>query len=126
MVVTGDGELGFDSGAASGHMLVSKIKPCMSKYKPRRYTAKLRMAHYIGYHRFGRVVVKGNEKKILFFFFFFFAYAWITVVNPGLIHAYRSLVDFLGGEDPFLSSQRKACIRRFFFCFFFLFFFFPP
>jgi hypothetical protein len=29
---------------ASSHMLVSKIKPCMSKYK-RIYTAKLRMAH---------------------------------------------------------------------------------
>ena len=29
---------------ASSHMLVSKIKPCMSKYK-RLYTVKLRMAH---------------------------------------------------------------------------------
>ena len=29
---------------ASSHMLVSKIKPCMSKYK-RFYTVKLRMAH---------------------------------------------------------------------------------
>lgn len=29
---------------ASSHMLVSKIKPCMSKYVP-PYTAKLRMAH---------------------------------------------------------------------------------
>ena len=28
---------------ASSHMLVSKIKPCMSKYK--HYTVKLRMAH---------------------------------------------------------------------------------
>jgi hypothetical protein len=28
---------------ASSHMLVLKIKPCMSKYK--YYTAKLRMAH---------------------------------------------------------------------------------
>ena len=28
---------------ASSHMLVSKIKPCMSKYSPR--TVKLRMAH---------------------------------------------------------------------------------
>ena len=28
---------------ASSHMLVSKIKPCMSKYKC--YTVKLRMAH---------------------------------------------------------------------------------
>ncbi len=29
---------------ASSHMLVSKIKPCMSKYK-QFYTVKLRMAH---------------------------------------------------------------------------------
>jgi hypothetical protein len=29
---------------ASSHMLVSKIKPCMSKYK-QRCTVKLRMAH---------------------------------------------------------------------------------
>ena len=33
---------------ASSHMLVSKIKPCMSKYKP-ICTVKLRMAHYISY-----------------------------------------------------------------------------
>ena len=32
---------------ASSHMLVSKIKPCMSKYK--FYTAKLWMAHYNSY-----------------------------------------------------------------------------
>ena len=32
---------------ASSHTLVSKIKPCMSKYK--HYTVKLRMAHYISY-----------------------------------------------------------------------------
>ena len=29
---------------ASSHMLVSKIKPCMSKYE-QLYTVKLRMAH---------------------------------------------------------------------------------
>ena len=29
---------------ASSHMLVSKIKPCMSEYK-QLYTVKLRMAH---------------------------------------------------------------------------------
>jgi hypothetical protein len=29
---------------ASSHMLVSKIKPCMSKYE-QIYTVKLRMAH---------------------------------------------------------------------------------
>ncbi len=33
---------------ASSHTLVSKIKPCMSKYK-QLYTVKLRMAHYISY-----------------------------------------------------------------------------
>ena len=31
---------------ASSHMLVSKIKPCMSKYQPLD-TVKLRTAHYI-------------------------------------------------------------------------------
>ena len=33
---------------ASSHMLVSKIKPCMSKYK--YFTAKLWMAHYNSYY----------------------------------------------------------------------------
>ena len=33
---------------ASSHTLVSKIKPCMSKYK-QICTVKLRMAHYISY-----------------------------------------------------------------------------
>jgi hypothetical protein len=36
---------------ASSHMLVSKIKPCMSKYK-QVYTVKLRMAHYNSYSLF--------------------------------------------------------------------------
>ena len=36
---------------ASSHMLVSKIKPCMSKYKL-FCTVKLRMAHYISYNLF--------------------------------------------------------------------------
>ena len=36
---------------ASSHMLVSKIKPCMSKYK-HPYTAKLRTAHYISNYLF--------------------------------------------------------------------------
>ena len=36
---------------ASSHTLVSKIKPCMSKYK-QLYTVKLRMAHYISYSLF--------------------------------------------------------------------------
>ena len=34
--------------SASSHTLVSKIKPCMSKYK-QTCTVKLRMAHYISY-----------------------------------------------------------------------------
>jgi hypothetical protein len=33
---------------ASSHTLVSKIKPCMSKYK-QFCTVKLRMAHYISF-----------------------------------------------------------------------------
>ena len=33
---------------ASSHTLVSKIKPCMCKYK-QIYTVKLRTAHYISY-----------------------------------------------------------------------------
>ena len=36
---------------ASSHMLVSKIKPCMSKYK-QPYTSKLRTAHYISNYLF--------------------------------------------------------------------------
>ena len=35
---------GYLVDPASSHMLVSKTKPCMSKYK-RFYTVKLRMAH---------------------------------------------------------------------------------
>lgn len=35
---------------ASSHTLVSKIKPCMCKYK--QLTLKLRMAHYISYSLF--------------------------------------------------------------------------
>ena len=36
---------------ASSHMLVSKIKPCMSQYE--LFFVKLRMAHYISYGFFG-------------------------------------------------------------------------
>ena len=43
---------------ASSHMLVSKIKPCMSKYK-RLYTVKLRMAHYISYSLFDNLLLLG-------------------------------------------------------------------
>ena len=45
------GSLGYLVDPASSHMLVSKIKPCMSKYK-QIYTVKLRMAHYISYSLF--------------------------------------------------------------------------
>ncbi len=43
---------------ASSHTLVSKIKPCMSKYK-RFYTVKLRMAHYISYSLFDSPLLLG-------------------------------------------------------------------
>ena len=43
---------------ASSHMLVSKIKPCMSKYK-QIYTVKLRMAHYISYSLFDNTLLLG-------------------------------------------------------------------
>ena len=43
---------------ASSHTLVSKIKPCMSKYK-RFYTVKLRMAHYISYSLFDSTLLLG-------------------------------------------------------------------
>ena len=46
--VFGHGKVGLQGSylvdPASSHMLVSKIKPCMSKYKL-LYTVKLRMAH---------------------------------------------------------------------------------
>ena len=54
---------------ASSHMLVSKIKPCMSKYK-HLCTVKLRTAHYISNNLFDGVST-----------------TWITVVILGLIHA---------------------------------------
>ena len=43
---------------ASSHMLVSKTKPCMSKYK-HLYTAKLRTAHYISYNLLDRILLLG-------------------------------------------------------------------
>jgi hypothetical protein len=43
-VVLGSGHCSYLVDPASSHMLVSKIKPCMSKYK-QLYTVKLRMAH---------------------------------------------------------------------------------
>jgi hypothetical protein len=50
-------------------MLVSKIKPCMSKYK-QLYTVKLRTAHYISNNLFDVYLT-----------------TWITVVILELIHA---------------------------------------
>ena len=43
---------------ASSHMLVSKIKPCMSKYK-QLYTVKLRTAHYISNNLFDGLLLLG-------------------------------------------------------------------
>ncbi len=43
---------------ASNHMLVSKIKPCMSKYK-QLYTVKLRTAHYISDYFFDGTSLHG-------------------------------------------------------------------
>ena len=42
---------------ASSHTLVSKIKPCMSKYE--YYTVKLRMAHYISFSLFDNPLLLG-------------------------------------------------------------------
>ena len=52
--------LGTDSNlvdSASSHTLVSKIKPCMSKYN--HYTGKLRTAHYISYCFFDSPLLLG-------------------------------------------------------------------
>ena len=43
---------------ASSHMLVLRIKPCMSQYK-RFCTVKLRMAHYNSYSLFDRAALRG-------------------------------------------------------------------
>ena len=43
--------------SASSHTLVSKIKPCMSKYKS--LTLKLRTAHYISYSLFDSPLLLG-------------------------------------------------------------------
>jgi hypothetical protein len=43
--------------SASSHTLVSKIKPCMSKYKS--VTLKLRTAHYISYSLFDSPLLLG-------------------------------------------------------------------
>jgi hypothetical protein len=54
--VTGDESYLVDP--ASSHMLVSKIKPCMSKYK-HLYTVKLRTAHYISNYLFDGTLLHG-------------------------------------------------------------------
>ncbi len=43
---------------ASSHMLVLRIKPCMSQYE-RICTVKLRMAHYNSYSLFDRAALRG-------------------------------------------------------------------
>jgi hypothetical protein len=43
--------------SASSHTLVSKIKPCMSKYK--FFTLKLRTAYYISYSLFDSPLLLG-------------------------------------------------------------------
>ena len=43
--------------SASSHTLVSKIKPCTSKYKC--YTVKLRIAHYNSYSLFDNPLLLG-------------------------------------------------------------------
>ena len=49
--------------SASSHTLVSKIKPCMSKYKS--LTLKLRTAHYISYSLFDSPLLFGIPVVIL-------------------------------------------------------------
>ena len=57
-VGTGDpGESSNLVDSASSHTLVSKTKPCMSKYKS--FTLKLRMAHYISYSLFDSPLLLG-------------------------------------------------------------------
>ena len=47
--------------SASSHTLVSKIKPCMSKYKS--FTLKLRTAHYISYSLFDSPLLLGSNRS---------------------------------------------------------------
>ena len=72
-LLSSEGEVGRTNSnlvdPASSHTLVSKIKPCMCKYK-RLYTVKLRTAHYIIYSLFDKYLT-----------------TWITVVILELIHA---------------------------------------
>ena len=72
-LLSSEGEVGRTNSnlvdPASSHTLVSKIKPCMCKYK-QIYTVKLRTAHYISYSLFDNYLT-----------------TWITVVILELIHA---------------------------------------
>ena len=47
---------------ASSHTLVSKIKPCMCKYK-QLFTVKLRTAHYISYSLFDNIWLLDNRSN---------------------------------------------------------------
>ena len=64
-VCFGDNRLSYKSylvDPASSHMLVSKIKPCMSKYK-HLYTVKLRTAHYISDYLFDGLNYMDNRSN---------------------------------------------------------------
>jgi hypothetical protein len=57
-VIRSFGDESYLVDPASSHMLVSKIKPCMSKYK-HLYTVKLRTAHYISNYLFDGTLLHG-------------------------------------------------------------------
>jgi len=49
---------------ASSHMLISRVKPCMSKRNWKKKTFGLRMAHYISNDLLVKKTNVGNEKKV--------------------------------------------------------------
>ena len=69
--------------SASSHMLVSKIKPCMCKYK-QLVLARLRMAHYTSYDSRDSGLRKAGIRVREY------VTIWIAVVILELIHAFRS------------------------------------
>ena len=71
-------------------MLVSKIKPCMSKYK-HLYTVKLRTAHYISNSFFDGSFT-----------------TWITVVILELIHAMK--ISTREGRDGFIRYRTDTAM----------------
>ncbi len=71
-------------------MLVSKIKPCMSKYK-QLYTVKLRTAHYISYYLFDGCL----------------STTWIPVAILELIHAQ----DLDLTEETYLLDKKPMRLR---------------